>query len=69
MVSTLPFTHPKEKKAGGIKDFVSFRLLHSQAEGGPVAAPAVPQSPAHSLSLLASTINPAAKAASKQETN
>lgn len=52
-----------------IKDFVSFRLLHSQAEGGPVAAPAVPQSPAHSLSSLASTINPAAKPASKQETN
>lgn len=71
VVSPLPFTHPKEKKVGGvgIKDFVSFRLLHSQVEGGPVAAPAVPQSPAHSLSSLASTINPAAKPASEQETN
>lgn len=57
-----------EKKRKEKKDFVLFQRLPSQAEGGPVNAwllsTALP-----AASTLASPVEPAAKAASEQETN
>lgn len=62
----------KKREGGGKKrkkkDFVLFQRLPSQAEGGPVNAwllsTALP-----AASPLASPVEPAAKAASEQETN
>lgn len=72
-MSTLPFTHPKEErgeeKKKEKKDFASFWLLPSQAEGVRSPCWLHQHSLACSLSSLAGSASQAAKPASKQETN